>query len=798
MRKKKVGLRVLFFLGVTALFFYKFFLLGKIPFPGELLVSEYGPWKSDSYLGYGPGTMPSKLQYFDTLRQIYPWKTFALDQLNDRSFPLWNPHNFSGQPLLANSQSAVFYPLNIFYFIFSQPIAWTILVVSQPFLTLIFTYFYAKEIKVSREGAILASTAFTYSLFNSVFLEYNTIGHVVLWLPLLLLAIEKILTIGNAKQLVWWSGIFVFAFTSAVLAGHLQIWGFAVGFAVLYALFRGSKLRRLTALGLLTLLALGISAIQLLPTLELIQNSARTSQEYNFLIENLLLQLRDLVLFLSPDFFGNPVTRNYLLADSYPGNAVYIGLIPLVFALGFVVWRAENLRKIRKSWHFSFFALGAGILLVLFTRWPLTEFFYSINIPFFSTGSPTNAIFLLSFCLSILAGFGLDNWMKRGQSNTLLIYIIIVLLGVLGGFAVWGRLGGLGEAGFNFKSFLYSAAILAGLGVLLFLVKFGGKKPAVWLVIFLTILDLFYFFNKFNPFVEQELVFPEIKIFSWLKSNAGIYRFWGYGTAAVEANFATQYGLYSIDGYDPLYPGRYGEFIQASKEGRILTGFSNRTRTDAVLASGFGETDLMDNRYRLKILDLLGVKYVLDRVENGSTEKTFPKERFKMVYDQDGWRIFENLKVLPRAFLVSDYRIFHGKEEFEKIFFDKDFNLREMILLEKEPVLKIGKTGGTRKIKEIKYAPNKIELEVETDSNGLLFLSDTYFPGWKAYVDNRETEIFRANYAFRAVLVSKGEHKVVLEYKPISFDLGLKTAIMSLGILGVLEGLCILRKNIWF
>ena len=103
---------------IVAVFFYRIFFQGLNPMPGDLLVSEYNPWSRYSYLGYVAGAVPSKVQYFDVLRQIYPWKTLAINIFKEGLIPLWNPYNFSGSPLLANFQSAVFYPLNIFYFVF--------------------------------------------------------------------------------------------------------------------------------------------------------------------------------------------------------------------------------------------------------------------------------------------------------------------------------------------------------------------------------------------------------------------------------------------------------------------------------------------------------------------------------------------------------------------------------------------------------------------------------------------------------------------------------------------------------
>ncbi|MCX6793782.1 MAG: hypothetical protein NTY06_01620, partial [Candidatus Gottesmanbacteria bacterium] len=124
--------------GICLLFFYKTILLGKVPFPGDLLLTQYAPWRHQSYGGYVAGAIPSKDQYFDVIRELYPWKTQVISALKQKTFPLWNPYNFSGSPLLANYQSQVFYPLTFLYFLMPQITAWTIMVILQPILGSIF------------------------------------------------------------------------------------------------------------------------------------------------------------------------------------------------------------------------------------------------------------------------------------------------------------------------------------------------------------------------------------------------------------------------------------------------------------------------------------------------------------------------------------------------------------------------------------------------------------------------------------------------------------------------------------
>ncbi|MBI2338367.1 YfhO family protein, partial [Candidatus Daviesbacteria bacterium] len=525
----------------------------------------------------------------------------------------------------------------------------------------------------------------------------------------------------------------------------------------------------------LVLLALGIglSSLQIIPTFELIVDSARSSQPYAFLVENLLLQPKQLVGFISPDFFGNPATRNYLLTNSYPGNALYIGLIPFIFSLfSLVLFRKNSLIK--------FFSLTSLIIILFIVRNPITEILYKIQIPFFSTSSPKNAIFLLSFALSILAGYGLEYWSKdKGQ---LFKKILFIFGGI---FVLCWLLVIATHPAFSSKNFLYSTALFGVLSVLILIGKAIGKRTIMAVLILITVLDLFYFLQKFNPFVSPKLVFPPAQIINFLQQEGGIDRFWGYDTARIEANFATQHQIFSPDGYDPLYPRWYGEFIQSSRDGKIATQFTNQTRSDANIVPGFGQEDLAKNLYRLRMLDILGVKYVLDRVESGTSEITFPTDRFKIIYQDSIWRVFENKRRAPRAFLTADYKIFNNKEEFERLFFDPNFDVAKTLLLEQVPAENLA-VDEMSQAKVISYSPNKLLLAVKSRTSQLLFLSDAYYPGWKAFIDGVEKKIYRADYAFRAVVVPSGEHQVKFIYEPQSFSLGVKTSIISLVLLLVL------------
>lgn len=779
MKKLLNAFPLLVIFAVILIFFYKTFLSGLIPFPGDLLISEYKPWQTSSYLGYNPGGIPNKAQYPDTIRQLYPWKTQVAREEKQGKLPLWNPYNFSGSPLLANFQSAPLYPLSIFYLFLPQPLAWTLLVILQPLLAFVFMYFYGRHISLSRFGAIFAGLAWACSSFMTVWLEYNTIGHVVLWLPLILLCIEKL----RQRVRPGWLFLFIFAHTSALLAGHPQLFGYLLVFSLVYARFRLPRKTFFLVL-IAAFLAVGIGGVQLIPGMELILQAARSAHSYTTLMQKILLQPWHLLMILVPDFFGNPATRNYWLGDTYIGKVTSIGIVPLLFVVIGTHMRQTTLQK--------FFGWSAIIVGILITANPISAILYKVPLPLLSASSPTLMTFLFVFSLCALSGFGITAWEAnehlRRQAVRIVVPIAILLAFLwIGLFLFPGVIPGAAVT-IAKRNLLYATVIATVAFMFIALARRTVKNVSIFFVFLflLTAADLLYSFQKFNPFVPTSLIFPPHPVFTFLSEQNGYQRFWGYGTASIEANLATQFRLYSTDGYDPLYPKRYGQFIYAAKNGKILNEFTNDTRSDAVLAPGFGERDLPDNPYRKKIMNVLGVTYVLDRAENGGTTITFPPNQFDRIAVLEGWNIYKNREAAPRVFIASDYHVFESDNEFERLFFDPALNPAQTILLEEDPAIpKISAASGKATI--LSYEPDAVSIRAQTNTQSLLFLSDTFYPGWEAYVDNVRTKIYRADFAFRAVTVPKGEHTVTFIYRPTSLLYGMLLTVVSiLGTAGIL------------
>jgi uncharacterized membrane protein YfhO len=165
-------------------------------------------------------------------------------------------------------------------------------------------------------------------------------------------------------------------------------------------------------------------------------------------------------------------------------------------------------------------------------------------------------------------------------------------------------------------------------------------------------------------------------------------------------------------------------------------------------------------------LDLLSVKYLVKLKQ----EEEVPNA--ENIWQNEKWEIWQRGNVQPRAYLSTNYILAKNEKEFlEKTYLDKT-DLNKLIVVSKNPGFEPIE-GNIKKAKILEYSANKVVIEAEADKKSLLYLSDTYYPEWKAYVDGNEADIIRGNFAFRAVTVPEGKHKVVFKYSKTAFKYGL-------------------------
>jgi len=722
-----------------------YFINHKVPYPSLYQVSSFLPWnKYEKYQGPIKNNAVS-----DVINQLYPWKHFTIEAWKSGNIPVWNPYSFSGTPHLANYQSAVFSPFNILFFFMPFIDAWSLLVLLQPLLAGIFTYLLLRELKVSIIGSLIGSVAFMFCGFMVVWMVYGTLSMAVAFLPLCLFAIER------AFRKISFFSLFLIPLSLIIsfFSGHFQTSLYLALYSFSHIVFKYVTTKNIKAL-LLTvifyLLGVAISLIQILPSLELYSYSVRSQIFSN----TGSIPFQYLITLFAPDFFGNPVTRNDWFGY-YAEWASFIGIIPFMLAFS-----ALFLNKKKKIIWFFFFAGITSLLLALNTS--IQNIISVLRVPIFSTSIPSRIIVLFSFSFAILAGFGLDllseQLDKKAYRKVLfplfsigLFFIIWVLLFV---FRVLPS-DKLSQATRNLvlPFFIFSIATILAISAM-FIKRKQFSIFLVWTLFILTAVDSLRFAAKWVPFDPKDVVFPEVPVLSAMKREVGDGRAYGDYKAYID----TYYHIPSIEGYDPLYSKRYGEFIQSAKTGE----FTDAKRSEVVLEK--------HGKYTDRVLDLLGVNIIFHPISYTYQNWAFPvwenPKKYSVIYKDEKFQLFKNNAAFSRVKLFNKYEVIKDSEKIIKRFYSNTFDFRNSIILEEDPGLSpSGESSGKASI--VQYTSDKIVVAISTKKPALLFLSDSYYPNWKVKVNQKEKKIFRADYSFRAIVVPEGNSTAVFYYQGI-------------------------------
>ena len=141
-------------------------------------------------------------------------------------------------------------------------------------------------------------------------------------------------------------------------------------------------------------------------------------------------------------------------------------------------------------------------------------------------------------------------------------------------------------------------------------------------------------------------------------------------------------------------------------------------------------------------------------------------------------KIYENLEVLPRAFVVHSAVLVPDDEAALAALRDPGFDpARQVILAAGQEMAANDPAQSQAEI--IAYEPEQVQIRASLDTPGYLVLTDTYYPGWRAEVDGQPVPIRRADLYFRAVALEAGEHEVIFRYEPTSAYAGLVVGLLG-------------------
>lgn len=765
------------------LLFLPFYTRGLLPFPGNFLLFWYEPWRT--YQLHNPVfPVAHKPVADDVFRQIYPFKQLAADMFRQGQMPLWNPFGGSGQPLLATMHAGLFNPFNLLLLLRPDGTGWGWYIVIQPLLLGLAMFAYLRTLGLRPFSSLFGTVVLMLSGFATVRYIYGDYTYALITLPLLLAVIEKTLRSQNQK----WLPVVPVLTAFAVFATQPQILLYILGFAAVYGTVRlwQNKGLLLAYLGL-TFLGFGIAAIQLIPTFELYRLSGMTTQASMFIIDRFLMPVSHLMTILIPNYFGNQGTYNWWGKGDYVETVAAVGMIP--GTLAYIAWTNKRSGLVR------LFGITIIVTLLLTLDFFGTRFLYHLPIPLASTGVPTRIYLLTTFALAVLSAYGLDSlsetksvkglFLPLVRSFLLLSGIIILTVYFYIGKAVCPkevaacRIGALRNTGLESVAFLVFLSILALPSVMDRLRKIlpDNLRHTVpqdqalrdWTMMVLVTGIGLYNASKFLPFSSRPTMYPDSQLITYLKIHKDDGRFFGIGDAAMATDIATALKIYDPDYYDPLYVRRYGELVAFANTGTYPPPL---TRSDVeIVREASPGADAAMRRERL--LSLLNVAYEVRKqpeTASGSGKPLFA----------DGiWEIFGRPS-MARAYIVHQAEIQPDDGKLLARLFDPAFRPEKTVLLEHAVTGPAAVTEASSSAVMEKSGPNLVQVRTESSASGWLVMCDTWYPGWQAFIDGRQTNILRADYALRAVPVPAGSHTVRMEYGPGSFRTGLFISSISL------------------
>jgi hypothetical protein len=167
---------------------------------------------------------------------------------------------------------------------------------------------------------------------------------------------------------------------------------------------------------------------------------------------------------------------------------------------------------------------------------------------------------------------------------------------------------------------------------------------------------------------------------------------------------------------------------------------------------------------------------------------------YRLVHSGDV-KIYQNLVVLPRAFVVHQASVTGDDEKVLGLLQNPTFDPASQVILSEGDALQVEAQPSTVEI--IGYEPERVQLQVSLGAPGYLVLTDATYPGWEATVDGQPVPVLRADLYFRAIALEDGEHLVSFRFRPNSARTGLAVSLgawLMWGVILAVLGLRIGRK----
>jgi len=722
--------------------------------------------------------------------------------------PTWTRDHWAGEPFMANLQHAVLYPGNLPFWVLDTSVALKVVAATHIALAAAGMWAYTRiGLRTSMWGSLVAALAFGFGA--------QTLHHIVLinqleviaWTPLVLLGGHLVLTKGRLRDMVGTA----LAIGMQFLAGHPEEWVYTlvclalagVVWALLgdlgpwsadpRALWRGRLRAAVFGAGRLAL-SIGLFVLlfgwQLLPTLQLQEQGWRSAPSFS---EQYNLPLGITVNALLPDY------GNVLMGE----NVAYVGVAALgLAALGIVAGRRE-LRWVR-AWTGVLSVLG--VLMAVGLRSPLYRLAYD-NVGIISEFRvPTRWLFLCGVGLAVAAAIGTDALLSArvGQPRRRALHAVgaVAALGVLLLAAM-----SVGNATIARDSIPWWLAAAAVLGVVWVLGTFE-KVPRIALALVLVVttgVEL----RQARPFAEQQVPAPASvyddpgAVMALLGREGGRYVTNAGEPATLEEalkiptppELSPIQGAYYRAGHNRSLSARpawaYATHAESplGRDGGLMPLRTwNEFWEATVGAEGLtrlGTYPSPPSKWNFATLDFLGVRWFVTPALPDAEAEVLAEHGFTLRASETYVLVWER-PAPPVARMQYAIDVVPGAAE-RIARLKAGYPLAERAMVEAPiPGLTDQVTPASPPQVTTETGQSRVSVRVRTEKAGLLVLADPWYPGWKAEVDGRGTEIHRVDHGFRGVAVPAGEHQVVFTYHDAGMQAGALLALATAAGLGAL------------
>lgn len=696
-------------IGVILAVIWSFFLPLFWPEPKLLVTPDFG--KSDAW------------------HSGFASKYLLWENLQNKTIPLWTDTIGAGFPMLAETEIGTFFlPNLIFYGLISDPViahnlatVFTIIILATGF------YVWLRNLSLTVASSIFGSLTFTLSGIVilqlphvAVLQAFSLLGWIMAWTA-------KLNTYRTGRFLVLGAIIFSQQFFAGFPQASFITLLFAASFVVWHVWQAKWRATSLIFFICAVLLGIGLSAIQLIPSYEILKETSHpgglpssTSSYFSF-------PLKHLLSFLNPFALGDPRLGTYPHFIQFDGsifweNTGYIGLLPFAFILMAIAKKTASVRFFLFSLVISFLLMWGSHspLYIVFSFWPFNLF-----------RVPSRFLWIFVFSLVSIASIGMNAIFHVSRKRLFhVVAIILVLINSAFLFMLWKD---------------YHLLVPA----------------ADWM----------------NPPPIVSLIPGGSRIYtlgSEAKHNS-VFLSSGWQDSKVYAGLR-----------EALTPNSNVLWQIASYEAFFSRQLNRTTIVDSLLDSHIQVTDqeVVISTVASSLLDLSSVTHLISSVPV-QQESLIQKP---VIYDQKTadvaiW-LFANPTAVPRAYFAQTTIVVETVEEAQRTLVDEKFKVGKTVLVEDQLDLESYQGKGTAQI--LITEPRRVVIQSSTPQRALLVLNDTYYPGWLAMIDGISEPIFPVNIRFRGVVVPEGEHIVEFRYQPRSYRIGIAVSTFFLLITGVL------------